>query len=96
MLLHHRTTLLGINKKGAGLGLAIPFLFFAPAANILALVYTGGVIEPDLAFACLFFSLVFGIGISLIMVLISSRSDIAHDKATDEMFAGQAQKGRRR
>jgi uncharacterized membrane protein YraQ (UPF0718 family) len=31
----------GIYKKGAGLGPAITFLFFAPAANILALSYTG-------------------------------------------------------
>ena len=83
----------GIYKKGAGLGPAITFLFFAPAANILALVYTGGVIGADLAFARLFLSLAFGIGIGLIMALIFSRSDIAHDKATDEMFAGQSQKG---
>ena len=34
----------GIYRKGAGLGPAITFLFFAPAANILALIYTGGVI----------------------------------------------------
>src|SRR4030067_78340 len=34
----------GIYKKGAGLGPAITFLFFAPAGNILALVYTGGVV----------------------------------------------------
>jgi hypothetical protein len=90
----------GIHKKGAGLGPAITFLFFAPAANILALVYTGGVIGPDLAFARLFLSLVFGIGIGLIMALIFRRSDIAHDKATDEStgspFAGQSQKAIRR
>ena len=86
----------GIYKKGAGLGPAITFLFFAPAANILALVYTGGVIGADLAFARLFLSLAFGIGIGLIMALIFRRSDIAHDKATDEMFAGQSQKGMRR
>jgi hypothetical protein len=86
----------GIYKKGAGLGPAITFLFFAPAANILALVYTGGVIGPDLAFARLVLSLVFGIGIGLIMALIFSRSDQAHDKATDTMFAGQNQKGMRR
>jgi len=85
-----------IYKKGAGLGPAITFLFFAPAANILALVYTGGVIGADLAFARLFLSLVFGIGIGLIMALIFSRSDLAHDKATDEVFAGQSQKGMRR
>src|SRR5512139_85784 len=86
----------GIYKKGAGLGPAITFLFFAPAANILALVYTGGVIGPDLAFARLFLSLVFGIGIGLIMALIFSRSDLAHDKATDALFAGQSQKGMHR
>src|SRR4030042_1701754 len=53
----------GIYKKGAGLGPAITFLFFAPAANILALVYTGGVIGGGLAFARLFLSLGFGIGV---------------------------------
>jgi hypothetical protein len=85
----------GIYKKGAGLGPAITFLFFAPAANILALVYTGGVIGVDLAFARLFLSLAFGIGIGLIMALLFSRADQAHDQATDVMFAGQNQKGMR-
>lgn len=79
----------GIYKKGAGIGPAITFLFFAPAANILALVYTGGVIGVDLAFARLFLSLAFGIGIGLIMALIFSKSDSAHDKETDETFAGK-------
>jgi uncharacterized membrane protein YraQ (UPF0718 family) len=86
----------GIYKKGAGLGPAVTFLFFAPAANILALVYTGGVIGTDLAFARLFLSLAFGIGIGLIMALIFRRSDIAHDKAADELFAGRRGKGMRR
>jgi uncharacterized membrane protein YraQ (UPF0718 family) len=79
----------GIYKKGAGIGPAITFLFFAPAANILALIYTGGIIGADLAFARLFLSLAFGIGIGIIMALIFSREDLEHDKATDTMFAGQ-------
>jgi uncharacterized membrane protein YraQ (UPF0718 family) len=79
----------GIYKKGAGLGPAITFLFFAPAANILALVYTGGVIGVDLALARLFLSLAFGIGIGMIMALIFRKEDAAHDKATDALFAGQ-------
>jgi uncharacterized membrane protein YraQ (UPF0718 family) len=79
----------GIYKKGAGIGPAITFLFFAPAANILALVYTGGVIGVDLALARLILSLTFGIGIGMIMALIFSRADIAHDKESDAMFAGQ-------
>ncbi|HWQ83144.1 MAG TPA: permease [Anaerolineales bacterium] len=83
----------GIYKKGAGIGPAITFLFFAPAANILALVYTGGVIGPDLAFARLFLSLAFGIGIGLIMALIFRKDDQVHDKNTDAMFAAQNAKG---
>ena len=37
----------GIYRKGAGLGPAITFLFFAPAANILALAYTGVALGLD-------------------------------------------------
>ncbi|HNU72223.1 MAG TPA: permease [Thermodesulfobacteriota bacterium] len=77
----------GIYKKGAGIGPAITFLFFAPAANILALVYTGGLIGADLAIARLLLSLAFGIGIGMIMALIFSREDTVHDQNTDAMFA---------
>jgi uncharacterized membrane protein YraQ (UPF0718 family) len=79
----------GVYKKGAGLGPAITFLFFAPAANILALAYTGVTIGPDLAFARLFLSLIFGIGIGLIMALIFSRADVQHAQAADTAFAGR-------
>ncbi len=79
----------GIYKKGAGIGPAITFLFFAPAANILALIYTGGVIGADLAFARLFLSLAFGIGIGIIMALIFRHEDVEHDKAIDTIFAAQ-------
>jgi len=80
----------GIYRKGAGLGPAITFLFFAPAANILALIYTGGMIGADLAFARLFLSLIFGISIGMIMALIFRRADAAHDEKADTMFAGKA------
>lgn len=80
----------GIYKKGAGLGPAITFLFVAPAINILALVYTGGIIGVDLAIARLVLSLAFGVGIGLIMALIFRKADADHDQATDAMFAGQA------
>ena len=80
--------LAGIHKKGAGIGPAITFLFFAPAANILALVYTGGVLGVDLAFARFFLSLAFGIGIGMIMALIFRGDDAEHDKATEDLFAG--------
>jgi uncharacterized membrane protein YraQ (UPF0718 family) len=80
----------GIYKKGAGLGPAITFLFVAPAINILALVYTGNIIGMDLAVARLVLSLVFGIGIGVMMALLFRREDAEHDAATDAMFAGQA------
>jgi uncharacterized membrane protein YraQ (UPF0718 family) len=80
----------GIYKKGAGLGPAITFLFVAPAVNILALSYTGTVIGMDLAIARLVLSIAFGIGIGIIMALIFHKEDVAHDQATDTMFAGQA------
>jgi uncharacterized protein len=80
----------GIYKKGAGLGPAITFLFIAPAINIMALVYTGGVIGMDLAIARLVLSLAFGISIGIIMALIFRRDDAKHDQATDALFSGQA------
>jgi uncharacterized membrane protein YraQ (UPF0718 family) len=83
----------GIHRKGAGIGPAVTFLFFAPAANILALVYTGTIIGPDLAVARLLLSLAFGIGIGLIMALLFHSDDAAHDQATDALFAGQAERG---
>lgn len=79
----------GIYKKGAGLGPAITFLFVAPAINILALVYTGGVIGMDLAIARLLLSLAFGIGVGILMALIFRDEDAEHDRATDALFAGQ-------
>jgi uncharacterized membrane protein YraQ (UPF0718 family) len=79
----------GIYRKGAGLGPAITFLFFAPAANILALVYTGGVIGVDLAFARFFLSLIFGIGIGLIMALLFRADDVAHDRSGDDVFGAR-------
>jgi len=79
----------GIYKKGAGIGPAMTFLFFAPAANILALIYTGGIIGTDFAFARFFLSMVFGISIGLIMALVFRDEDIAHDEAADAMFSGK-------
>ncbi|OGA55577.1 MAG: permease [Betaproteobacteria bacterium RIFCSPLOWO2_12_FULL_67_28] len=83
----------GIYRKGAGLGPAITFLFFAPAANILALVYTGGILGPDLAFARFALSLAFGIGIGLIMAVMFYTDDFNHDRDTDALFAGQPAAG---
>jgi len=80
----------GIYKKGAGLGPAITFLFVAPAVNILALSYTGTVIGFDLALARLFLSLLFGVGVGLIMALLFQKEDAARDAADESLFTGRA------
>ena len=67
----------GIYKKGAGLGPAITFLFFAPAANILALSYTGVALGADFAIARIVLALAFGVGIGMIMAIVFRRDDAA-------------------
>ena len=80
----------GIYKKGAGLGPAITFLFVGPAINILAVAYTGVAIGMDIAVARILLSLVFGIGIGLIMALTFSRDDAARDQGGTNAFSGEA------
>ncbi len=77
----------GIYSKGAGLGPGITFLFFAPAANILALSYTGVALGADFAIARVVLSLCFGIGIGMIMALLFHRDDAAR-LANAAAFAG--------
>lgn len=67
----------GIYKKGAGLGPAVTFLFFAPAANILALAYTGVALGAEFAVARIVLALSFGIGIGMIMAIVFREADMA-------------------
>jgi hypothetical protein len=78
----------GIYSKGAGLGPAITFLFFAPAANILALSYTGVALGTDFAIARIVLALCFGIGIGLLMALIFRQGDAERTVANAAAFAG--------
>jgi len=78
----------GIYSKGAGLGPAITFLFFAPAANILALSYTGVALGADFAIARIVLALCFGIGIGLLMALLFRRGDTERTAANAAAFAG--------
>lgn len=69
----------GIRKGGAGIGPAIAFLYTAPATNIVAVLYTGSLIGWDVAFARIFFSIIFAVAIGIII------SSIFHeDDGTDE------------
>ncbi len=71
-----------IYKKGAGLGPAITFLFVGPAINILAVSYTGVALGLDIAVARIVLSIVFGVGIGLLMAFIYRRDDQTHDRQT--------------
>ncbi len=69
----------GIWKRGAGLGPAITFLFVGPAINILAITYTGATIGMDIAISRLILSILFGIGIGLIMAWIFRKEESARE-----------------
>lgn len=83
----------GIYRKGAGIGPAITFLFFAPAGNIMALAYTGSILGLEFATARLILCLLFGIGIGLLMAMLFWRDDASHDAQTDTLFAEKANVG---
>ena len=72
-----------IYKKGAGLGPAITFLFVGPAVNILAISFTGVQIGMDIALARIILSVVFGIGIGLLMAWFFRQDDEEHNNATN-------------
>ncbi|MBN1979610.1 MAG: permease [Anaerolineae bacterium] len=76
-----------IYKKGAGLGPAITFLFVGPAINILAITFTGVQIGMDIALARIALSIVFGIGIGLLMAWSFRREEEARSQAAG---SGQA------
>ncbi|MWV18382.1 permease [Pseudomonas sp. L-22-4S-12] len=80
----------GVYRKGAGIGPAITFLFFAPAGNIMALAYTGNILGADFAIARLILCLVFGIGIGLLMATLFWKDDQSHDARSDALFADRA------
>ncbi len=72
-----------IYKKGAGLGPAITFLFVGPAVNILAISLTGVQIGMDIALARIVLSIIFGVGIGLLMAWFFRADDEAHNEAAN-------------
>jgi uncharacterized membrane protein YraQ (UPF0718 family) len=78
----------GIWRRGAGLGAAITFLFVGPAVNILAIAYTGTAIGMDIALARIVLSIVFGIGIGMIMAWLfrAEEAQRAAEMADGGMF----------
>jgi uncharacterized membrane protein YraQ (UPF0718 family) len=77
----------GIWKRGGGLGPAITFLFVGPAVNILAIAYTGAAIGLDIATARIVLSIIFGIGIGLMMAFLFRNEQRTAD---ENLFSGEA------
>ncbi len=84
----------GIYRKGAGIGPAVTFLFFAPAGNILALAYTGAALGGEFAVARVILSLLFGIGIGMLMATLFHRDDAMRAGRGDPDLAGDARMSR--
>ena len=57
----------GIYYGGAGIGAAFILLWVAPAANILALVYTGSILGPQMVIARLISALLMSFAVGLVM-----------------------------
>lgn len=71
----------GIRKKGAGLGPALTFMFFAPASNILAIMLTGVQIGMDIALARILLCMIFGVAIGLIMAWLFRKDEDAEEQS---------------
>jgi len=79
----------GIKKKGAGIGPAIAFLYTAPATNILAIVYTGGVLGWGLAGARIILSVTFAVLIGIIISSFFKEKDDEDESKVNELIKEQ-------
>jgi len=65
----------GIYRGGAGIGAAFILLWVAPAANILALVYTGSILGTQMVVARLVSALLMSFGVGFIMASVFYREE---------------------
>jgi uncharacterized protein len=79
----------GIRKGGAGIGPAIAFLYTAPATNIVAILYTGSLIGWHIAFARIFFSILFAVIIGIIINGLFRDDDESNATDTFAQSAGE-------
>jgi uncharacterized membrane protein YraQ (UPF0718 family) len=86
---------MGIYMAGAGLGVAVSFLYSGPAINVLAILMTGRVLGLELGLARAIGAIVFSVVIGLLMALIFFRSEKARAEASGA-FDMEAAKGGRR
>jgi uncharacterized membrane protein YraQ (UPF0718 family) len=86
---------MGIYQAGAGLGVAVSFLYSGPAINVLAILMTGRVLGLELGLARAICAIAFSVVIGLAMAFIFTRSEKARAEASGA-FDMEAAKGGRR
>ncbi len=83
----------GINKRGAGLGPAIAFLYSGPAINILAIIYTARLLGPELGLARAILAVLFAVAIGLMMAIIYRKEENQKNKEMPIFNAMDNEKG---
>lgn len=69
----------GIWKRGAGLGIAVTFLYAGPAINVISFMLTGTRIGWDFAIVRLILSITFSIAVGLIMGIVFRKDAMGKD-----------------
>lgn len=80
----------GLYYGGAGVGAAFIVLWVAPAANILALVYTGSILGRDFVLARVVAALLMGFVVGAVMTFVFRHDDRPGDAQADEDGASGA------
>jgi uncharacterized membrane protein YraQ (UPF0718 family) len=86
---------MGIYTAGAGLGVAVSFLYSGPAINVLAILMTGRVLGLELGLARAIGAIVFSVVIGLLMAFIFFRSEKTRADASGAFDTESAKGGRR-
>ncbi|MEM1768162.1 MAG: permease [Desulfurococcaceae archaeon] len=81
----------GLYKRGSGVGPAFIFLWVAPAANILALTYTGAILGFDMAVARIVVAFATAFLIGFVMTIIFRNNEASRSKKIElERVAGMS------
>ena len=79
----------GLYYRGSGIGQAFILLWVAPAANILALIYTGAVIGYDMVLARVTSAMAMAFIVGTIMAFVFRKSEQKRIETTDNKIEGK-------
>jgi uncharacterized membrane protein YraQ (UPF0718 family) len=84
----------GLHKKGSSIGTAFIILWVVPAANILALTYTGAIIGPDMTIVRLVSAMLTGCIVGLVMSLVFRKEEALRKEASRKISAAVYTRGK--